>query len=110
MWTNYWDVNPLEHGGAWVRGTCDCWEVVVAEPEPTPSGEYIVYKTSVYPCDIYNQDGSHEERFQRVIDSMQGDYPIEVYVSHYVRDVLYPDKRYLTEDKRAKVESFGIDV
>lgn len=73
-WVNYGDVNPLRHGGMWVKWTGDHWEVIrTTPPEDLPEdmaeGEHYVQLGWVDPVEVWlhgdpeNGPTSQAERF-----------------------------------------------
>jgi len=58
-WVNYWDHNPVDHGGTFVRWDDDreCWEVVeVTPPSAHPMDErtYIVSEHTFHPPNVWD--------------------------------------------------------
>lgn len=111
-WTNYWDANPLEHGGAWIKAEDDGWNVVVAHPEPLPwNGDYPVFQRKVYCCDLFDEEGNYVDEFQSHVDSVHGDYhDFESHVAMFVVHQYTWDAHELVEDKKEAVESYGVVV
>jgi hypothetical protein len=53
-WVNYWDMNPVEHGGKFVRWDGEMWECVeVTPPSAWREDAYIIEKSYFEPADVW---------------------------------------------------------
>lgn len=53
-WVNYWDVNPVVHGGKFVRWTGGTWKMVeVTPPSAWPEDAHIVQRYLLEPQDVW---------------------------------------------------------
>jgi hypothetical protein len=56
-WVNFWDHNPVAHGGTFVRWDGDGWEVVEVTPpsaHPIDKRTYLVSEYSFAPSDVWD--------------------------------------------------------
>ncbi len=118
-WVNYWDANPEDHGGRFVRWDADseCWEIVeVTAPGDLPSefageSEYLVEQYWVYPDNVW-VDGEPENGFtddmESILESLDatnhfeapGGEPFIDRIEYYVADFVH----YLHDDRHKIVD------
>lgn len=75
-WANYWDHNPIEHGGKFVRWERDMWKIVeVNPPSAVPGTEaHFLDVHWVEPADVWEDPEDpltgFAEPMKRVLDSL----------------------------------------
>jgi hypothetical protein len=53
-WVNYWDVNPIEHGGEYIKWTGTDWRVVeVTPPAAWSEPKHLVERYRFRPADVW---------------------------------------------------------
>jgi hypothetical protein len=129
-WANYWDVNPIEHGGEFIKWTGDMWKIVeVTPPSAWPEDAYIVSVIWAEPMDVWEDPDDPLTDFtddmKSILDSLGDDHhlpnapPLLERITYYVADFTHyigdhrPDTFEIPEgDVEAywnEVESYGVD-
>jgi hypothetical protein len=98
-WVNFWDVNPIDHGGTFVTfgGSREVWNIVeVTPPSVTPVDGYLVDQLGVYPGDIWADPDDpmtdYSDEMRRIVRQfssppmLPADRPFIENVSYYAAD------------------------
>lgn len=134
-WVNFWDVNPVEHGGKFIKWDADSemWEVIeVTPPSAWPEDEHILERHWFEPADVWVDPDNPLTGFTSamldILESLSDEHhlpnaePFLENVTYYVADLTHymrTDDRSETflagehgEDVEAyweKLESWGVD-
>jgi hypothetical protein len=111
-WVNYWDMNPVEHGGKYVTWTGRAWRAVeVGPPSMWGEPEHIVTRYRFRPADVWVDPDDPWTDFaddmKRILRSLGDEHHLPVAppflgsVTYYVAD--------LTHYRSVRHETFEID-
>jgi hypothetical protein len=129
-WGNYWDVNPVDHGGTFIRWDDHHWKIVeVWPPSVWPEDEYIVEQIHVHPDDVWQDPDDpatdFTEDMKKILRSLSDEHHLPVappflesvtyYVAdftHYIRDHYSETFEIPESDEDAyweQVEQYGVE-
>lgn len=118
-WENYWDYNPMTHGGTFARWDGDTWEVVEVTATDPENGEYDVERYEFEPQDVWTDPDDPETGFttamKRVLESFgethtypNGDgNPFLERITYYVVD-LKSHGRYDADRSRLEIDPWDV--
>jgi len=97
-WANYWDMNPVEHGGKFITWTGSDWNVVeVTPPSAWPGPEHIVERYTFGPREVWTDPDDPWTDFtddmKRILRSLGDEHhlpaapPFIKNVTYYVADL-----------------------
>lgn len=93
-WRNYWDHNPIHHGGRFVRwDEGDYWDIVeVTPPSAWPEPEHILDTTLVEPQDVWADPSDpltdFSENMKKILRQFSG-HPIHPNAEPFLSQVTY---------------------